>query len=219
MTPCFGCLSISVMIAAARDVVVSLSRVWLCFASGGLALLLSVTAGCGKPFNVKTQPTLPSPRETAKAALDNIAIEVYSISDEDFLYDTFDANLISAGVLPVRVKVTNSGNETLELKNAKFELEIQSRRTRSADARKSFKRLISYYGISVYSKSGYNESLEAFSSYALDVIKPLSSGESREGLLFFLLTEEAARSSGATLIIGKLKPKPLNDRVISLKLN
>lgn len=207
------------MIATARDVVVSLNRMWLCFASGGLALVLSVTAGCGKPFNIKTQPSLPSPRETAKATLDGIAVEAYAISDEDFLYDTFDANLISAGVLPVRVKITNLGNEILELKKAKFELETMSRRTKSSDARKSFKRLISYYGISIYTKSGYNESLESFSSYALDVIKPLSSGESRDGLLFFLLTEEAARSSGATLIMDKLKPKNSNDRVVSLKLN
>jgi len=185
------------------------------------ALLLGAAAfGCGRPINVKTLPTLPPASYAAKASLDGIAVEAHAITDEDFLYDIFDANLIAAGVLPVRVMLTNSGVDTLDCKSARFEIETQSRRFKAADPRKAFKRLISYYGISVYSKSGYNESLEAFASYALDVGTPLAAAQARQGLVFFLVPGEAARQPGLTLVIGKLNSKQPDGRAgVALKLN
>lgn len=177
----------------------------------------AASLGCGRPFNVKTQPALPPPINAARASVDGVAVEAYAITDEDFLYDTFDANLIAAGVLPVRVMLSNSSGENMDLKKARFEIEAQSRRFRVADARKAFKRLISYYGISIYSKSGYRESLEAFASYALDVATPLAGDQSRQGLVFFLVPSEAARQTGLSLVIGKLKSK--RSDAVSLKLN
>jgi hypothetical protein len=190
-------------------------------AAGGAALLLAAAAfSCGRPFNVNTKPNLPPASYAAKATVDSVAVQAQAITDEDFLYDTFDANLISAGVLPVRVMLTNSEGETVNCKNARFEIEAQSRRFKAADARKAFKRLISYYGISVYSKSGYKESLEAFASYALDVGTPLAGAQSRQGLVFFLVPAEAARQAGLTLVIGKLNSKQPDGRAgVSLKLN
>lgn len=132
-----------------------------------------------------------------------ITVEAQAITDEDFLYETFDANLILAGVLPVRVILTNPGEETVALKQARFEIREQSgRRFRSASARDAFKRLISYYGISTYSKHGYKESLDDFSSYALDIDAPLAGAKSREGLQFFLMPSETSASAGLTLVVS-----------------
>jgi hypothetical protein len=112
---------------------------------GCAALLLAFLGlGCGRPFNVKTQPTLPAASSAAKASFDGIALEANAITDEDFLYDTFDANLIAAGILPVRLMVTNSGNQAVETKSARLEIRAQAGRFKAADARKAFKRLISY---------------------------------------------------------------------------
>jgi len=183
-------------------------------------LLLSALAplGCGRPFNVRTQPALPPARYAATAKADSVSVEAEAITDEDFLYDAFDANLISAGVLPVRVKLTNSGGEAVNLKRARCEIEAGSGRYKSVDARRAFKRLISYYGISLYSKSGYAESLEAFAAFALDVGMPLGAGESRQGLVFFLAPSEAARQTGLTMNIARLSPRQ-SGASVSLKLN
>jgi hypothetical protein len=186
------------------------SSVWppLRHVGGIAAVLFAISAfGCGRPFNVKTHADLPAPDHAAKATLDGVAVEAQAITDEDLLYDTFDANLISAGVLPVRVKVTNSGGEIIDLKRARFEVQARGRRFKAVNANKAFKRLISFYGISVYAKSGYKESLDAFSAYALDVMNPLGAGESRQGLLFVLMPAEAARDTGLTLAIAKLSSK------------
>lgn len=161
--------------------------------------------GCGRPFNVRTQPDLPPASDEAKAAAGNIRIGARAITDEDFLYDTFDANLILAGVLPVRVMLSNSGRESVSLKNARFELRaIEGRSLKAINERQAFKRLISYYEISAYSKTGYSESLDAFSAYALDLKTPLGAGQSREGLVFFSLGSELARRAGFTMIVSGL---------------
>lgn len=166
MTPCRCSLSISVMLTTALNKSSSSKRFPFLFtASSALLLLASAQFGCGRPFSVKTQPNLPSASYPAKATVDSVAVEAQAITDEDFLYDTFDANLISAGVLPVRVMVTNSGGEAVDLKSARFEIEARAGRFKAVEARKAFKRLISYYEIKAYSKSGYTESLEAFAAF------------------------------------------------------
>ena len=187
-------------------------------AGSALLLLAAAACGCGRPFNVNTQPTLPPASYAAKATVGSFAVEAQAITDEDFLYDNFDANLISAGVLPVRVMLTNSAGEAVDLKSAHFEIEAHAGRFREVSARKAFKRLISYYGITAYSKSGYNESLDAFAAYALDVATPLAGGQSRQGLLFFLVPGEAAREAGLTMTIDKLNSKQ-SGAGVSLKLN
>jgi hypothetical protein len=171
----------------------SLRRFTFRLAMGSAALLLAAAGfGCGRPFNVKTQPTLPSAGYVAKASLDEITVEALAITDEDFLYDTFDANLIAAGVLPVRVSLTNSGAAPAELKNARFEIETRSNRFKASDARKAFKRLISYYGISVYSKSGYRISGSIY-FYALDNGDTARRHSVTPGAGIFLVPAEAAR--------------------------
>jgi len=197
------------------------SSTWFSFrlaVASAAILLAAASLGCGKPFNVKTQPALPPASYTAKASLDGIAVEADPITDEDFLYDTFDANLISAGVLPVRVRLTNSGGDIADCKEARFQIDTLSKRFKAVEARKAFKRLISYYGISVYTKSGYKESLEAFTSYALDIGTPIAGAESRQGLVFFLLPAEAARQPGLTLRITKLNSRQ-SGAGIALKLS
>src|ERR1700686_4194776 len=82
---------------------------------GAVLSILAVTLGCGKPFNVKQQPELPPVSYAAKASAGGVSIQAQAITDEDSLYDTFDANLISAGILPVRVMLTNPADHAVDL--------------------------------------------------------------------------------------------------------
>jgi hypothetical protein len=170
-----------------------------------VSLFMVASFGCGRPFNVRTQPDLPPANDAAKASAGNVSIGARAITDEDFLYDTFDANLILAGVLPVRVMLSNSGRESVALKNARFELRAAHGRSfKAINERQAFKRMISYYEISAYSKAGYSESLDAFSAYALDTKTPLAAGQSRQGLVFFSIGSEAARGGGLTMAVSGL---------------
>jgi hypothetical protein len=191
-----------------------------------IALIIAAhTTGCGgKPFNVKEKPfkvregaNMPPPAFDAKAEIGAVTVQAEAVTDEDFLFDTFDANLILAGVLPIGMMITNSGQEPLDLSKARFEVRTQEGQSfKSADAKRAFKRLLSYYEISTYSKPGYKQSQEDFFSYSLDSAKPLAPGESREGLVFFLVPVEVAQGTGITLVVSRLESK--NGPSVELKL-
>lgn len=198
-------------------------RFIICLAVGLAAAQL---AGCGgKPFNVKTQPAAAQPDAPpgtgprAKAESAGVSIEAWAVLDEDFLYETFDANLILAGILPVRLNLTNQGSEPVDLSRAKFEVRAAGKSFKMLQARSAYSRLISYYGITSYSKDGYNESRDDFVSYSIDFKTPLAAGESRAGLLFFAVPGDIARAPGVTLQAQRLSRKGGNSNpAVVLKL-
>ena len=184
-------------------------------------LLAVFLAGCaGKPFNVKPRPSLSKPDYRASGQIDGVGIQAEAITDEDYLFENFDANLIQAGVYPVRVRMTNNGTGALELKRAKFGIKSAAGTLfRMAEARRAYKRLISYYEVSVYNKDGYKRSLSDFTSYALDTDSLLGPGDSRDGILFFLLPAEVAREGGLTFEASRLNSKQAGtDSTLELKL-
>ena len=170
---------------------------------------------------MKTRPSTPPVISGARAESNGITIQAEAITDEDFLNDTFDGNLILAGILPVRAMIKNEGAQPIILKKARFEVRpTTGKNFKLANARSAFKRLISYYGISTYSKEGYEESLSTLSSYALDLEAPLAAGESRQGLMFFKMQSDDVRGLGLTLVANKLRSdRAKNDEAIELKLN
>lgn len=178
-----------------------------------------VSVGCGgRPLEVKVRADLPSTSATAtRVEAGGLSIEAEVLRDEDYLNDTFDSNLLLAGVLPVRVKVINNGQGAADLSKARFEIKgLDGRGYKQADTKKAFKRLISYYEISTYSKPGYKESQQRFTDYALDLARPVDAGQSREGLVFFIIPEPAVQSSGLRLIASRLDGK---SGAVELKLN
>jgi hypothetical protein len=174
---------------------------------GVLGVVMMALWGCGKPFNVKTKTDLPPASYAAATVSDGISIQAQPVTDEDFLYERFDANLISAGVFPVRVMLKNSSERTVDLRKARFEIRQHAGRSfKSVEARAAFKQLISYYEIKAYSKGGFKESLGTFSEYELDLKTPVGPGQSRQGLLFFLVPNEAARATGLRMVVSRITP-------------
>lgn len=183
-----------------------------------LCVVFAVMCGCGKPFNVKTSTSLPPANYAAGSTSDSVGIQAQAIRDEDFLYETFDANLIAAGILPVRVMVSNSSGQVIDLEKTRFEIrQPNGRGLKAVDARRAFKKLVSYYEITLYNKAGYKESLGTFSEYAFAVKTPLEPGQSRQGLLFFLAPGNAAREAGLTLVVSRLGSESRTP--VELKLN
>jgi hypothetical protein len=171
----------------------------------GLSLLLFAGCGGGKPFNVKSEVTLPPLADAPIAQTAGVRMQAAAVRDEDFLLATFDANLVLAGVLPVNVTVVNQTAQPLDLHKARFELRTSDGHAyKAADAKRAFGRLIKYYGISTYNKSGYKKSREDFAAYLLDTSAPLAMGESRRGMLFFIVPDSVIRTTGLKLIGARL---------------
>lgn len=186
-----------------------------------LILLAGCLCCCGKPFDVKPKNSVsntPPVNYTATAETNGLTVSAEAVTDEDYLFDTFDANLILAGVLPVQVKLSNAGAEKVELKDAKFELRAADNHTfKQMDAEKVYKRLRKYYGIIIYNKHGNSEAKTDFKSYALDSKGSIKAGEVRDGMLFFSVPTEIIHHGNLTLVARKL-PHIKNGPPIELKL-
>lgn len=188
--------------------------------SGSLVFLMMLFAGCGgKPFNVKPQVDLPLTPDAARTEAGSLQIQAEAIRDEDLLIGTFDANLLLAGVLPVKVALINQSPEAIDVRKARFELRGPDGRTvKASDARRVFKRLISYYEITAYSKPGYKQSREDLADYGIDLSKPLNAGESRKGMVFFIAPDRATQTSSLTLVVSRLDAKQAKAPAVELKL-
>lgn len=167
-----------------------------------IGLILILSAGCGsKPFDVKTEVTFPAIANAPVAETASLSLQAAAVRNEDLLLETFDANLILAGILPVSIKLTNRTAQPVDLRKSRFELRtMEGHSYKSAEANRAFKRLIKYYEISTYSKPAYKKSQEDFASYALDITSPLAMGESRQGMLFFILPDRLVQAAGLKLI-------------------
>lgn len=159
-----------------------------------LAALAALCAACaGKPFNVKTVPKIAPDRVGEAASAGPLAVRASAVWDEDWLLENFDANLVLAGVLPVRVDVENGG-DAIEAKDLKFEVtDGDGRSFKWLDAKKAAKAVSSYYEITVTSKTGPKAYQEDFASNALDTKTPLARGERRQGFVFFAFPKDALR--------------------------
>jgi hypothetical protein len=187
-------------------VVRRLSRSLPSIAFATICLVLILLAGCGgKPFNVKTEVALPAIADAPRGESQGIRMQAAAVRDEDFLVSTFDANLILAGVLPLDVSITNGTSQPLDLRRARFVVRAPDGHSyKAVEAQRAFKRLVKYYQISTYSKPAYKESREDFAAYALDTAKPLAMGESRRGMLFFIVPDGVAQAAGLKLIGTRL---------------
>ena len=182
--------------------------------------LLAVTlAGCAaRPFNVKPRVSLGKPDYRVSGQIDGLGIQAEAMTDEDYLYEIFDANLIQAGVYPVRIRVTNNKADALELKRARFEIKSSAGKPiRATQARQAYKRLIKYYELSLSSKDGYKRSLNDFGSHAFDTQSPLGPGDSREGILFFLVPAQISGEGSLILEAARLGRQSGTD-ALELKL-
>jgi hypothetical protein len=190
-----------------------------------MCLLVILLSACGKPFNVKPKPTVkdatPNAKVTWKAEGESkgVTIQAAVITDEDYLYDTFEANLLLADVLPIHLKLTNTGAEAAELRQSKLEIKAQNKNYKMLDSHKAYKRLMSYYGITIYNKHGHKESRADFDTHAFDLKKPLAAGESREGLIYFSVPNEIIKSGNLNLLARKLSAgRAKDDSPVELNL-
>jgi len=178
-------------------------RRWIILIGLGLAL----GSGCAiKPFNVKPRPTAPPGGFAARATEGSLEVKAGTIRDEDYLYTTFDANLVLAGVLPLKLEIRNGGSQPVNMKQAQFML---SNGQKPIGPRHAFKRLMTYYKIRLYSPEGYKASLGDFMSYGLDQASLLPPGESRWGILFFQDRPDQPRGRGLILSVKGLGPAEL----------
>jgi hypothetical protein len=170
-----------------------------------LAMAAVATLACaGKPINVKTVPKVEPDSLGPGARSSGLSVRAEAIWDEDWLLENFDANLILAGVLPVRVDVENPGSGPMDVRKLKLDVTgADGSRFKQLPPKKAMKAIEGYYGIAVRSKTGDKLYKADFLANALDLEAALAPGEHRQGFVFFGFPKTAARRPvAATLSVG-----------------
>jgi hypothetical protein len=180
----------------------------------GLAFSLTcalLASGCaGKPFDVKVVPKVAPEAVGPASASAGVEMRAAAYWDEEFLLETFDANLILAGVLPVRVDLANGGAAPLAAKKLRLELtDGQGRAFEALDAKKAMKAIESYYALGVQSQTGRKLYQQDFAANAIDLKTDFKPGERRQGLVFFRLPRGVAAHVPATLRLTSKADKAL----------
>ena len=185
-----------------------------------IALGAVLLASCGEPFKIKPKTALPPGRFGAVARAGAIELQAEPITDEDVLYHVFDANLIMAGLFPVRVVIANTGTSPASIKKASFSVVSSDGISyKPVSGSRAFKRLMRYYEIENYQKFGYRESRDDFLSYSLDVNGALDAGQ-RSGFLFFAVPPDKAREPGFSLVVKRIDSgDSKSSGEVKLKLN
>jgi hypothetical protein len=190
------------------EVIRSLWRIGVT-ASTELAVAL-LLAGCGSLYKVKPAAEAPIKGAAGARAGEIVVRAVPLLSDEES-QELFEANLPLAGLLPVRLEISNSGGTAVELKRARFHLrDDQGREWKVRSAKQAVSRILDANDISLYNPQARANFEEAFRAHALDTLTPLAPAERRQGLIFFQTPKKEPLESPHNLVITiERLPQPI----------
>jgi hypothetical protein len=154
----------------------------------GAALLGLLLAACARePFRVRprTDPPVSEARAVAVAETGYV-LRARAVWDGNELVDRFDANHLTAGMLPVYVWLDVRTAAPLDLSAFRFRLRDAAGQTwRLLSVRQSEKRLMKSYGIRAYSVDGYQTFRRRYTDSCFPTTGTVAAGERADGFLFF----------------------------------
>ena len=159
------------------------------------AVIASLLLGaCGRPFQVPER-IRPLTGNLAGRTTDNdLTVEAAAIVNEDDLWQLFEANMILARILVVKLTLANNGRHPVEIKDVVFRIrDSQGREFEPLKPKDVEDQLYDYYEIRTYVIATRQELEEAFQRRALDTQKQLTPGEVRQGLVYFKIPEAVDR--------------------------
>lgn len=181
-----------------------------------LALIL-LMAGCGGGSLYKVKPVVEAPiaEEAGSARAGGIQVRAVPLLTDEENQELFEANLPLAGLLPVRVEISNEGGGALVLDRARFRLhDGEGREWTARSAKQAVSRILSANQVFFYNPQARKSFQEAVSAHTLDIKTPLAPSQRRQGLIFFQTPKKEPVESprALTLTIEKL-PQPVEVRL------
>jgi hypothetical protein len=181
-----------------------------------LFLSIALAASCGGSL-YKVKPTVDSPVSTGSATTTTGGIHLRAaplLTDEE-TQELFEANLLLAGLLPVRVELSNESGATLEFKRVRFHLrEGPGAEWKYRTPKQAVSRILEANDIFLYNPNSRAAFETSFGAHALDLQTPLAPNQSRRGLIFFQTPKKEAVESPRSLVLTiEGLPQPLELRL------
>jgi len=178
------------------------------------AIMLLVCAGCAGPlYNVAPVPGHMPSENTAAEMPNGITVEACVVSEIQS-QDQFDANLSLAGLIAVEARLINKSNQPVTPAKLKPELRSSTgARYKTLSASAALKRIMEFYGNTIYFTESYRRTRTAFEAVALQLDKPIDPGADTHGFLFFKAKSPSSGLAGLILTLNQ------GGSPITLKLN
>ncbi|MEW6735769.1 MAG: hypothetical protein AB1489_31040 [Acidobacteriota bacterium] len=163
-----------------------------------LVVLVNTFVACA-PFKVVPRVEVPPASITGVVADGALELRAQLLS-EDEVVKLFDGNLWLAGIIPIRVVLTNRGEEVLLTNKFNFQLKDAAGHSfQSIKAPQALEKMRKYYGVRLYSNELYKEMQARFISHSFNLEAAFTPSESRQGLIFFTQTKERPAPAGLRL--------------------
>lgn len=160
-------------------------------------------AGCGGSL-YKVKPVVAAPITEAgrSAEAGGISLRAVPLLTDEESQELFEANLPLAGLLPVRVEISNTSGAPLVLKSIRFRLaDATGNRWKSRSASQAVSRILKADDVTLYNPQARARFLEDFRRHALDTATPLGAAQRRQGLIFFETPKKAPVESPRALLL------------------
>jgi hypothetical protein len=165
----------------------------------GLALVL---ASCGGSL-YKVKPKIDAPVTGGKEmSASGFSIRAVPLLTDEESQDLFQANLPLAGLLPVRLEISNESGVPILFKRVKFRLgDGEGREWKARSPKQAVSRIMTADEIYLYNPNSRKKFEEAVSEHAFDLGTPLETGRQRRGLIFFQTPKKEAVASPRGLVL------------------
>ena len=175
-----------------------------------LALLLLLASCGGSLYKVKPKVDAPVAGGSEASASGFTLRAVPLLADEES-QELFEANLPLAGLLPVRVEMSNEGSAALSFERVRFHLrDAEGREWKFRTPKQIVSRILESDKVYLYNPNSRRAFLDAVSQHAFDLETPLEPATRRRGLVFFQTPkkEQLNNPRGLVLTIEGL-PQPV----------
>jgi hypothetical protein len=192
-----------------------------CLALACLAAACVKTEKRGVPtlilYRVKPFAELPPMPESAQtASVGSMSFRAAPLLTDEESQELFEANLLLAGVFPVRVEMVHNGGDAIDLEDVRFRLrDADGAEWKALSARKAIARILKANNVHSYNPTARKNFAKEFGAYELDLKSPLTHAERRrQGFVFFQSPKKEAVTSprGLVLQVAGL-PQPVEMRL------
>lgn len=174
------------------------------------------TASCGGSlYKVKPVVEAPIAEGATGAAVGGINVRAVPMLSDEESFELFESNLLLAGILPVRIEMSNQSGVPVDFKKARFLLhDPEGRAWKMLSAKQTVARILKADDNYLYNPNARAKFETEFGAHAFDTKTPLAQGAQRRGLIFFQTPkkEAVANPRGLVLSIEKL-PQSLELRL------
>ncbi len=167
-----------------------------------LCATLLLSACGGSLYKVKPVVDAPLASATGTARAGGVELRATALLTDAESQELFEANLLLAGLLPVRAEMMNESGAAIPLNKVRFRLhDAEGNEWKLVNIKQAVSRILKYNDVTFYNPNSRREFTEKLSAHTLDIRNPLNSSERRQGLLFFQAPKKAPVESPRGLVL------------------